>query len=243
MEEKTINERLKNVYHQYLNHLYGQQWDEQVSSPLLMHTFDDYHKMTTKVMIVGQETHSWCGSITAKPSMEVLLETYKKFKLGKSADYNNGKPPRYLRSSFWNFSRSIFHSLNCIDSTVTRQTNGFLWTNISKFDHNSTTPPEELQDRNLAGFQLLKDEIYIVNPDVIVFLTGDKYDLRIKSIFNVDVPLLSDDLPLVRLNFTNGFAPKFVFKTEHPRTLCQHKKYRGKGMYQKVLDKIIETVR
>lgn len=148
-----------------------------------------------------------------------------------------------MKSPFWNFSRSLFHRLNGYIPSIKRGTNGFLWTNISKFDYNSTTPSQELQDRNLSGFQLLKSEINIVKPDVIVFLTGDKYDSRIKSIFDVDAPPLGDDLPLVRLNFADGFMPKFVFKTEHPRTLCQHKKYSGTGMYHKVLNAIIDTVR
>jgi hypothetical protein len=38
------------------------------------------------------------------------------------------------------------------DPSVTRNTNGFLWTNISKFDCNSTTPSDDLQEPQCRRF-------------------------------------------------------------------------------------------
>lgn len=237
-----INQQLKVEYEAYLNELHSQFWPEKVSSPLLMHTFDEYQIMDKKIMVVGQETHSWCGSMTNKMTIDNLLKAYEDFELGKHADYNDGRKPRYLKSPFWNFSRSLFYSLNGHNSFVERGTNGFLWTNISKFDYHSSTPSLDLQERNMSGFSLLKTEINITRPDIVVFLTGTKYDARIASVFGGENIELESGVPLYRIQTTDGSLPRMTFKTEHPRTLCQHKKYKSEKMYQKVLAKIITTV-
>ena len=140
-----------------------------------MHVFEEYESMTKKILFVGQETHGW-GQMSKHLDTEVLQKQYDNFKLGKAADYNDNKPARYLRSPFWNFSRSLFYNLNKNHDSVSRKTNGFLWTNISKFDAGTTTPSSELQQQNITGFELLRSEITTVKPDVVVFLTGIKYD-------------------------------------------------------------------
>lgn len=242
MSTTAINQQLQVKYDAYVDDLYGQTWDEEVSAPLLMHVFDEYLNMDKKIMIVGQETHGWGGSINGKPSVNSLLKMYEGFALGKSADYNDGKKPRYLKSPFWNFSRSLFHRLNGHIPSVRRGTDGFLWTNISKFDSKTSTPSDELQERNLKGFHLLKDEISITKPDIVIFLTGTKYDGRIASVFGGKVVEVASGVPLHRIKTDNGELPLMTFKTEHPRTLCQHKKYKSEKMYHKVLAEIIATV-
>ena len=171
MTTETLNAQLASIYQTYTDSIYAKEWEDNVSAPLLMHVYDEYVTMDRKILFVGQETHSW-GQMNLKPTVSELLTNYRNFNLGKSADYRDGKPLRYLRSPFWNFNRSIFHRCNSHNPTVTRNTNGFLWTNISKFDCNSTTPSTDLQDRNAEGFALLKAEIAILKPDIVVFLTG-----------------------------------------------------------------------
>ena len=96
-----------------------------------MDVFDNYEKMEKKVLFVGQETHSW-GQMNLEPTLQELQTNYSNFNLGKSADYKDNKPLRYLKSPFWNFSRSFFYNINLQNAEVSRKTNGFLWTNISK---------------------------------------------------------------------------------------------------------------
>ncbi len=195
----------------------------KASSPLLMHVFDDYPVMPRKIMIVGQETHCWAGTMKDQLSLSRLLRAYKKFEYGNHY-VKNGKPPRLLTSPFWNFSRSLFHALNNHHSGVTRRTTGFLWTNISKFDEDGTTPTWELQQQNEESFALLKQEIAITKPDIVLFLTGKKYDYWIDRVFSpADDEILKNGL-LYKLTTADGSLP-IAFKTEHPRTLCTQKKY------------------
>lgn len=246
MDPNVLNQQLHNLYTDYLEHLYTQTWDKGVSAPLLMHVFGDYTQMPCKIMFVGRETHGW-QEMNSRLTVSKLQDHYQNFELGKKADYGDGKKPRYLRSPFWNFNRSVFYRLNNSEFGVSRKTNGFLWTNISKFDYASSTPSQELQDKNIAGFKLLRGEIELTKPDIVIFETGGScdqrsYDQRIEAALGVNVPKFGAELPLVRLDNVSGLSPQFIFKTEHPRTLCQHNKYRGQRMYHKVIEKIVDTV-
>lgn len=173
-------------------------------------------------------------------SPEFLQAKYRDFNLGMSADYFDDKPPRYLRSPFWNFNRSVFHGCNFANPSVTRKTNGFLWTNISKFDCNSTTPSYDLQDRNAEGFELLKAEIAILKPDVVVFLTGSKYDERINTVFKPERETILPDGYLYRLSTTDGSLPPHTFQAKHPRTLIGNRWAKMPNRYREVLEKMVE---
>jgi hypothetical protein len=225
MTAPQLNQQLQEVYQTYLDATYSQKWPEGVSAPLLINVFDAYERMERKILFVGQETHSW-GRMSDHPSVQSLQTKYAAFDLGKSADYFDGKPNRYLRSPFWNFSRAFFCNLNQKNPDVTKKTNGFLWTNISKFDSNTTTPTVDLQQQNTAGFELLKQEIAIVQPDVVVFLTGRKYDYWLEKLYQPErtFPLDSEDL-LSQLHSSNGLLPDMTFQTQHPRTLSMQKSY------------------
>ena len=205
------------------------------SSPLLMHVFDEYVTMPKKIMFVGQETHGWCETISQKYPLDYLLRAYEGFELGKRTDYGDGKI-RHLRSPFWNFSRSFFHQMNSADPSVHRSVNGFFWTNISKFDKATTTPSQELQDQNPEGFLLLKDEIAITKPDVVVFLTGEKYNVKIDEVFKTKRESLMENELMYSLKTTDGSLP-VAFQTKHPRTLCQQK------VYRKVLDELVTSAK
>jgi hypothetical protein len=238
MTADILNTQLLKLYQKYTDSIYAETWESNVSAPLLMHVFDEYCAMENKILFVGQETHSW-GQMNLKPSPADLLKKYREFNLGKSADYGDGKPFRYLRSPFWNFNRNVFYQGNWKNSEVTNKTNGFLWTNISKFDCNSTTPSEVLQDRNEAGFELLKSEIAILKPDVVVFLTGSKYDHRINNVFNPVRETILPDGYLYQLSTADGSLPPRTFQTKHPRTLLGSRRNKMANRYKDVVEKVV----
>ncbi len=235
MTAKDINQQLQQIYEKYTNSLYQKDWDNNVSAPLLMHVFDEYVSMDKRIMFVGQETHTW-DKMVNKPSVDYLQDKFKNFSLGKCADYGDGKRPRYLTSNFWNFNRSFFFTMNKHNPAVSRKTNGFLWTNISKFDYNGKTPSQKLQNSNPEGFSLLRQEIAICRPNIVVLLTGEKYDHHVNSIFDPKSEKIDLSIPLWKVSANNTKLSVLMFKTEHPRTLCQNKKYRDDKMYWKVLE-------
>jgi hypothetical protein len=239
MKAESLNAQLAEIYQTYTQSIYAKEWEDNVSAPLLMHVFDDYVTMDQKILFVGQETHSW-GQMKDETSVQLLQAKYQGFNLGKSADYGDKKPFRYLRSPFWNFNRSVFHGCNFANPSVTRNTNGFLWTNISKFDCNSTTPSPTLQESNLEGFELLKAEIAILKPDVVVFLTGSKYDGRIDAVFNPMRETILPDGYLYQLSTTDGSLPVRTFQIKHPRTLLGNRRANMQNRYREVVEKVME---
>lgn len=239
MNVQVLNKQLQETYQTYLNSIYSQPWEDNVSAPLLMNVFSDYEKMDKKVLIVGQETHSW-EQMNRKLSVQELQMIYINFNLGKPTLLRDGKKQRTLTSPFWNFSRTFFHNVNKENTEVSRKTNGFLWTNISKFDCKSTTPNSKLQERNQAGFHLLKTEIEILKPDIVVFLTGTKYDGWIDKVFNPQREIIISEGFLTRLSVADESLPPLTFQTKHPRTLIGSKKSNIANRYHEVLSKMTE---
>ncbi|MCE6987593.1 hypothetical protein [Dyadobacter sp. CY323] len=239
MTAETLNIQLLELYKNYMQSIYSQTWKDNVSAPLLVHVFDEYCAMENRILFVGQETFGW-HSMSKKPSIAELLLMYNGFRLGKPSELRDGKSQRILSSPFWNFCRTTFFDLNRDLDGVSKHTNGFLWTNISKFDCNSTTPSPDLQDRNKEGFELLKAEIAILKPDVVVFLTGSKYDERINAVFN---PVRKTILPegyLYQLFTSDGSLPLRTFQTKHPRTLLGSRRNKMENRYREVLGKVVE---
>lgn len=224
MNASELNERLQNVYQRYLEKTYALEWPEGVSAPLLMHVFEEYTTVPCKILVVGQETHRW-GQMSTKPGVPELQSNYARFCLGKAANYGEGRKPRCLTSPFWNFSRALFYNFNNQANGIIRKTNGFLWTNISKFDAHATTPSQELQEKNRAGFELLKTEIEIVRPDVVVFLTGTKYNHWLDELFNCERRAILDNNYLSQLVGITLADKPLMFQTMHPRTLVMNKRY------------------
>ncbi len=132
-----------------------------------MSIFDEYHTVKQKILIVGQETNGWMEMDFNQHSVDSLTKHYQNFGLGQNANFKGDYDKRpYLISPFWNFSRSFFSKINEVD----KREKGFLWTNISKFDVNTTTPDKE--QYHFESFELLRKEVQIVKPDIVLFLTG-----------------------------------------------------------------------
>ncbi|WP_031529854.1 hypothetical protein [Dyadobacter crusticola] len=85
MTAESLNAQLLGIYQKYTDSIYAETWENNVSAPLLMHVFDEYCAMENKILFVGQETHSW-GQMNMRPKPKDLLEKYREFNLGKSAD-------------------------------------------------------------------------------------------------------------------------------------------------------------
>ena len=242
MTTNKINDELREVYETYYKGLETKTdlllgINSIISSPLFMKVFDEYNTMKYKILIVGQETNSWMEMDFNKHSVISLTNDYQNFSLGqnrhfKGWDDKDGKKPRdYLTSPFWNFSRSFFSSIN---GFADRRKKGFLWTNISKFDINYTTP--DRQFHYPEGFELLRKEVQIVKPDIVLFLTGvnsegkaqkPKYDEVIEKNLNLRFSPLEPNPLILKLNHGDFDFPENTFKIDHPRYLQSIKKNRN----------------
>ena len=140
--------------------------DEYVS-PLLLYCWEnDYLNARKKFLFYGKETNGWEGfkrPVNEKIINEIV-DGYKKFELAKK--YN---------TTFWRFIWNI-------NDTFNENRTSFMWNNVLKFGKNSIgRPSKKVQDAEKRYCNFMKDEIKILNPDVIIFLTGPYYDKDIEA--------------------------------------------------------------
>jgi hypothetical protein len=160
-------------------------------------------------MIVGKETYGWSigknlpylkDGIENQTIVETLLRQYKGFELGKQ-----------LNSPFWQFSRKLNQEFN-------KSNRAFIWNNISKVDENMTTPKWDILKGLSADVNnpIIKTEIEILKPNVIVFLTGSVPESHLRNVFN-GLKLVPIDKVVYRM--VHPSLPYNSYKTQHPKSL------------------------
>ena len=135
---------------------------------------DDYINSKYKLLFVGQENHGWYGDAVLE--LDECLNKYKDFAL-----CNNGS---YTR--FWQYIYEINNLL--MPEMVGSNKKNFLWTNISKFCtlEGKSVPKEVFKLLENNSF-LLKSEIEITKPEVVIFFTGPNWDNELKHQFNKEL--------------------------------------------------------
>ena len=210
----SINEKLEIIYESYLKNLKVQsaQNPEYFSYPLFMKVFPDYEKARKKILFVGKETYGWIDTMKNLSDLttKFLMESYEEFEFAK--DYHGRNSP------FWRFVKMFYHSIN-----GDKLPNGFLWTNFSKCDSFGTTPSFEIQKLNESGFNLIKNEINIVKPDIVLFLTGWTFEHHFQRIFNgLNYITIEKDFIY---QCEHPSLPENTFMTMHPNGLNFRKKF------------------
>lgn len=242
MERKMINDQLEELYSQYyedfIKELLALEKNKSVkcSNPLLMHCLEnEYEKAKVKILFVGQETNKWYPDFNkGEYDIKKNIEFYKKFNLG--IDPKNPQKNYYI-SPFWNFIRKINKYFNGESAKHT-----FLWTNINKIgkENDVGAPSSEFLDIEQKKFNVFAEEIRIVDPDVIIFLTGENKEYHISNKLTVTKPVISmcDDLFIQKLIIDNkDFENKLFIRTSHPHGMNHQAKF---DLYAKSIIKIIE---
>jgi hypothetical protein len=195
-------------------------FDRKISYPLLINPSDEYFTLPFKMMIVGKETHFWQlsehdGFIKDRGDhsqiVEQLLSNYKTFNLGE----------HYNRSPFWDFCHKLNVKLNGKGT--------FIWNNVIKVDEGGTTPSWEVMKASTAFYPILQQEIKILNPDIVVFLTGPKLDAYLLHLFP---GLVSNSLNDHVNRLSHPLLPINTYRTHHP----------NRSRLLKEFDRIIECI-
>jgi hypothetical protein len=198
----------------------------ELSKPQLMMIPDAYLESKIKLMIVGQETAGW-GSEACDPStaegIATLMTGYSEWDLALHT--------RYRATPFWQASYAMQRALN-----PGAPQDGFLWSNVVPVSQRLTEttfgrPTPEIS-RQSASWGLLRREIEVARPRVVIFFTGPSRDDLLRMMF----PQMS----LVRLTpeiseVNNLPRSTIAFRTYHPRYLRMRKRW-------SVLDEIVDLV-
>ena len=131
----------------------------------------NYNKMKYKILIVGQENDGWGFQ------NEAILSMYDTLDFLDSKDYNDMRP-------FFSFPYNFCKSINNLEDIKDSKKTYFTWVNLREFSFNEapkTSLGKEAQSIIDNEFNILEEEIKIINPDIVLFLTGPTYDYYIKN--------------------------------------------------------------
>lgn len=141
------------------------------ANPQLIRVPDDYESSNLKVAYFGQETNGWEGPFAETQGVEHLQQVYHDFVNVKTFEYGG---------QYWNGVKSFQNAFSELDSSSRFTANNLV--KIGKaWDRGA--PPESVIDWQAHWFEVIREELKILNPDVVIFLSGPNYDRHIETIF------------------------------------------------------------
>lgn len=177
LEIKDMNEQLKDLYTSKWEEISNmlQSFNEEdpddeanmATHPLLIKANEEYENADNKIMFFGQETNEWNGVFEEGIDIDSVTNVYDEFYLQKGYE-KYGKP-------FWNFVRSL-------KNIESEKKIGYIWNNVLKIGKSDVgTPQQGLINYTLDFFNVIPQEIEILKPKVLLFLSGHTYDEHIKK--------------------------------------------------------------
>jgi hypothetical protein len=225
-----LNQQLYDLYKKYWPAMLSSLEGNNLSNPLLLKISDEekYQKADLKVMVFGQETNTWEGGLGTK-SIDELLGTYARF-------FGGGKCFRY-GGAFWNAVKD--YSAGIREANPDRSVE-FVWNNIIKLGKADSkgAPKKSLVYAQKEVFPVIKEELAILEPDLILFFTGPRYDQYLKAEWpDLTWHELTQEparkLALLESESLRGQA----FRTYHPNYIYRQ----GKPFYSAVKEAVIRN--
>lgn len=207
---KCVNARLRELYEPCMERFLvsGQDVYNKSAWPYLLCASADYVDADFKIMVFGQETNGWgasCDHAASGAEVETLMEAYDAF---VKADG--------WRSPFWNLNRRLRNNL--AERTSDRSL-GWIYNNVVKLGRVSRAGCDErIYQWMLQGFNVLRQEVEILQPDMLLCLSGPAYDHRLEALcgqFDVEEVAGGEALQLCRLRFKDVAMP-VTYRCYHP---------------------------
>lgn len=238
--KKSINQKLEELYNSKWENLKNtlnnivedENYIIKPTNPLLLKHRDceTYENSEIRVMIIGQETNDWGGDFHKEvDGIDEIIEIYTDFYSGYNFENHKG----YFKNHFNGF-------LKMLKSKYPDKTTSCFWNNVIKVgrSNDKNAPPEYILELEHKYFSVLKDEIEIIKPNVVLFYTGYTYDKYIlhhfPELLKEDISgFTSAELQILRIDNVD-----FTFRTAHPQSLH----YQGKERYNMIYDKIISDI-
>ncbi|TKI68507.1 hypothetical protein FCU45_10875 [Sulfurimonas crateris] len=166
-----------------------------LSAPFLINVPQSYATANKKVLYIGKETNIWWGKlkhfVDYDDSIDILKQRYTAEFEGGSVTQSKdplGKPKEYTKEDWKNnafFSKYKYFRENIVGASV-------LWTNLLKMDDGGKGyAKNSIHNQKVKEYSknLLLQEIEILKPDIIIFVTATstnlkKYDDAIKNAFD-----------------------------------------------------------
>lgn len=228
----NINDKLIKLYQSKMPFLkkslskYNEQNNDKATNPLLIKVSEKWETSDVKIMIIGQETYTWCIECgedgVFSGNIDMSINVYNKF-FYESFGYT---------SPFWNEFRRISKSISTAKSV------DFSWNNVIKIGRIGAGNIPKINDIIFNDFNVLIEEIKIIKPNILIFFTGPRYNHHIKRFvgnFNVKT---KENFKINELSFLEFDELEFdlCLRTYHPNYL-----YRS-GKREKIINEIIKEI-
>jgi len=175
---------------------------------------EEYEESDLSVMIFGQETFGWNGKFGK--SIDECMMHYEKY---------------YIKDGYKNNNHAFFRGVDFFKEKIKTHYADkniiFMWNNISKigrYEAKGTT--EKIREFEREYFHVIKEELEILKPDIVIFLTGNRNDDVMFHFTDVSFVEYKNTATLSSKNggknyqpvykVTSSFLPKKSVKLYHP---------------------------
>lgn len=174
-----MNEKLTELYSSVMPKLANciptlnaQRSENYICFPYLLSVEDAYANNERRIMVAGKETFSWAGEFTengvyspdiSQSQLQSLYDLFVNAPEGKASGYS---------SPYWDFIRTI-------DSIAQSQRARLVVNNLAKIGYCGTNGFDPTVLPLFDG--VLKEEIRITDPQLILFICGPDYDKLIRE--------------------------------------------------------------
>ncbi len=187
--------------------------DVKPANPLLIYidNEEEYKSADIRIMIYGQETNGWCEKENV--TIQDLITLYDGF-------FNKGDCWSYS-GQFWN---GISRFMSSMQKKFPEKKIRLIWNNIVKIGKKEDKgfPPDYIYEIEREFFPIIPQELEILNPSIVLFLTGPNYDSIIKDNFGeVKYEALPNFTVRQLSRLTLNQIP-FAYRTYHPNYLWRN---------------------
>ncbi len=209
---KLYKEQFSDLVNEIISENEKLEKSEKGTCPLLLKVPDNYLNSEMKIMVFGKETNRWYGETIS--DFNLTIEEYNR--------YNNG----------WLFSKGgpfFKNGISKISQSLEKKMPGkkisIIWNNIIKVGKMGRGFPNSINHITQKKFNVVRQEIDVLRPDFLIFLSGPSYDQHIRNVIGeFDLVKVNGYRAneLVELKFKNISIP--AFRTYHPIYLNQKRK-------------------
>ena len=225
-ESSEVNQKLLKLFEskwEAVNKVYDALQEEEEWAVLhLVCVPPNYEKMKYKILIVGQENNGYGYETEPKKSMLFTL------------DFQSNR--YYDNAPFFSFPYSFCASINDCDNEKYSKKSYLAWVNLKEFSfETSSKKPLNEKAQNIIDneYNILEEEIKIINPDIVLFLTGPYYDYYIeKQLKGVEFKTVENYGIRQFARVEHEALPKNSFRIYHPVYL------RRRGLENNYLEKL-----
>jgi len=193
----------------------------QPAYPLLIKINEEnYRNADLKIMVFGQETNGWETKVSdieipLQESIHHVDKTVDTF-MNTYSDYFNKTD---LKSPFWNAFKNIRKLTRDMKCEI-------VWNNVYKIGNrgrNLNRPHETIRQIENDNFDVIQEEISILKPDIILFLTGPNYEARVNKKFGITGYHSISNHETNKLTRISISTEMLAYRTYHPNYLQLHK--------------------